>query len=481
MPKILPIIFTGLSLFNTAQNFPQNFNKQLNTPIKRIGAPPLLKKPRIKLAAEQQHQTKIYKSNNKKVLIDKSNWPKEIKTSNSDQHRKNLLPYILGGAIIGLGTADAIVNKDIRAPFESMKRGFKDFAFAYPKNIIRKFKGGKAALNAMKVVKNKQRVRNVGVNINNQTNFDFKNELLKALKEDPDFKNELNKKLRHRNLASEMLSSLLVGTTFGLGMNLGSALISNSNNEKKQMTKQAGDKNYGNLKNFAKILIKEDFLQHGIGSIPYYLGPALIAYGLNKDIRHYFQPVRNTNIKEHQVIVDLPAKSTTDSLKSPNSSSDNKILKKTANINENLNAANKTEKAMSWKHFFKYELPRRLVRGTSQVLIPATIVVLTRRDIRNALENIDKPHIDIERRLPTLPSGHRRYIIRIQENTSTPKNSEINKTASFQEDIQKYQKALRDLVNEQLLINQLKRQIRNKIPAQKLLKNTLKRKFRMLK
>jgi hypothetical protein len=258
-----------------------------------------------------------------------------------DEYKKkrDYMPYAILGGILAAGAFDAYKKKDIVAPFRTIKHGLTNFMYEYPKKALGKTPGGRIMVGAVKAA---------GKEANGEIRAVQKSENI----------------YRNKKMIDDVVGGIAAGTAFGAGdimmHGLHDQLSGNDNMEKK-----AADE-YRDAKHFIKTLVKEDFLQQGLKSVPYLAAPATISYMIGKDIRRGLIPAGRNNNYEN-VVIEFPVDK--DGKVSPEDAAKiNKKMQKTAG-DEGLSSiiqdstqvlegnGKKFHESPTWKHFFKYEMP----------------------------------------------------------------------------------------------------------------------------
>lgn len=276
-----------------------------------------------------------------------------------DDQGNDYLPYaILGSVAVGLGAYQAYKTKNISAPLNSIregaKKGFQKGLLSAPKKILKSNKTSSMFLNAVK-------------------------------ESDKSLKNLEGKGNFQNRFAEEIIE---------------------------EMYKGAMDTSKSN---YLKTLVKEDFVQNGIRSIPYMTVPIGLSYALNKNLKQDNNAVRGINkdniTPNDRIIIDVPL------------SEINKRSKKAScEINEIFKIAQEIKPPREMKEWAKHQLPREMVRASSWALFPSAVIAMTHRNIRGMGEKIDSKN----KKLAPIEAGKARIIIE----AGPPQNNYDYKIAS---------------------------------------------------
>ena len=148
-------------------------------------------------------------------------------------------------------------------------------------------------------------------------------------------------------------------------------------------------------------MLKEDVLQAGITSIPFFAAPIGVSYAINKDLKTDLRPMRGEKKKNKnpKIVIDIPNEKIATWLpRSFKAETIGKGKKAVTNVVHDFssNAAHEVKPpkpgstGTSWGEFFKHKLPSSTVKSLAYLTPVAALAAITGRNIRGSGEKYDK-------------------------------------------------------------------------------------------
>jgi hypothetical protein len=275
---------------------------------------------------------------------------------------------VLGSMAVGLGAYQAIKKRNIMAPINDVKSNFwpsiRQGVYAAPKRFIETLPGGKVALKSVR------------------TADKVIQDLARAEERAGKYSNTVNKARKVNNVvddAQQVVDAAHNGYDATQQFNeFRQAFIDDFEDMEK-----VAYANYENNKHFFKTLLKEDFLQNGLRSIPYVTAPVAVSHLVGRNLKVDGSKLDDkSKFKDNdKIVIDVPIESL-----SKKASYAEEISKLTE---EAVIGGKRLHKIPTMKEFFKEEMPRAAVKGVSYAAFPTTAILLTKRDLRGMGEKIN--------------------------------------------------------------------------------------------
>ena len=303
---------------------------------------------------------------------------------NKQQNKVDYLPYaVVGSMAVGLGAYQAIKKHNISAPLGDVGRNIwpsiRKGLYAAPKKFIQSLPGGKITLKALK---------------------DAEKEVA-----------SLEKKTAPRVNRGRRMGAEIQGEMYSQNAQQAVDQLNNNYNATSQFNefKQAyvddfedvekiAYAHFENNKHYFKTLVKEDFLQNGIKSIPYVVAPLALSQAVNRNLKTDGSKIRtkdSVDLGGDRIVIDVPLNGLSGVEKKAYEAGElaRETVKNVEHVSEKFNGRVPYE-TQPWGNFFKHELGRSAVKGLSYAVFPTAAVLLTKRDLRGVGESVDGNYED---------------------------------------------------------------------------------------